>query len=63
MTDIEERLLKNQTEIMWTLSYLLEQASPTLVGRGGALDRMRDDLAAACRATKALGRAPAVTKP
>lgn len=54
MTDIEARILQNQIEIMWTLSYLLGRAAPELAGRGGELDRMRGDLAAAAKDTRAL---------
>lgn len=49
MTAIEECLLQNQVEIMWALSYLLGKAAPELAGRGGELDRMRDDLAASAK--------------
>lgn len=52
MNIIEERILKNQMGIMWTLSHLLKLASPTLVGRNGALDQMCDDLATASKETK-----------
>ena len=51
MTPVEKRILQNQTEIMWTLHYLLECAKPDLVGRAGQLDRMRDDLSTAARET------------
>lgn len=54
MTDREARILENQIEIMWSLSYLLGKAAPDLLGRGGELDRMRDDLAAASKDTKRL---------
>lgn len=54
MTDIEERLLKNQIEIMWTLSYLLGRAAPELLGRGGELDHMRDDLRISSNVSRAL---------
>lgn len=50
----ETQILKNQMEIMWTLSYLLKSAKPDLVGKGGELDMMRQDLAAACKDTKRL---------
>lgn len=51
MTEIEKRILQNQTEIMWALSYLLERASPSLVGKGGLLDQMRVDLGTAVKDT------------
>jgi hypothetical protein len=54
MTAAETRILQNQIEIMWNLSYLLKFAAPDLVGRGGEFDRMRDDLAAASKDTHAL---------
>lgn len=54
MTDIEVRTLQNQIEIMWTLAHLLRCAKPDLIGRGGELDRMRDDLATASKSTRAL---------
>ena len=49
MTKVETRILQNQIEIMWTLSYLLKCANPDRIGKAGELDRMRDDLAAASR--------------
>lgn len=49
---VEARILENQIEIMWTLRFLLECAKPELVGRSGALDRMRDDLGYAAKTTK-----------
>jgi hypothetical protein len=52
MTEAEARILRNQTEIMWTLSYLLKCAKPDLAGKAGELDRMRDDLASASKDTK-----------
>jgi hypothetical protein len=54
MTDFEIRVLKNQTEIMRVLNLLLGKLLPDLVGRGGELDRMRDDLTDASKATRAL---------
>jgi hypothetical protein len=54
MAPAETRILQNQIEIMWTLSYLLKCVKPDLVGKAGELDRMRDDLAAACKHTKAI---------
>ncbi|WP_316176283.1 hypothetical protein [Bradyrhizobium sp. SZCCHNRI1073] len=54
MTGAEERILKNQWEIMWALNIFLGKQFPDLVGRGGELDRMRDDLAAASKETKTL---------
>lgn len=53
MTAVEERILKNQFEIMWTLHYLLKCSAPDLVGRGGQLDRMLDDLVVASKDTQA----------
>lgn len=50
----ESRILQNQVEIMWTLSYLLICAAPDLDGRGGELDRMRQDLAGAAKDTTRL---------
>lgn len=52
MTETEARILQNQIEIMWTLSYLVKCAAPQLAGRGGEFDRMRDDLANASKDTK-----------
>lgn len=49
MVEVEIRILSNQIEIMWALSYLLAEAEPDLVGRGGALDRMRNDLGNAAK--------------
>lgn len=37
-------ILRNQIEIMGALSLLLQYTRPDLVGRGGQLDRQRDDL-------------------
>lgn len=54
MTEVEKRILENQMEILWALRNLAERASPDLVGRGGALDRMRDDLADAAKRTQAI---------
>jgi hypothetical protein len=55
----EVRILQNQVEIMWTLSYLLKCAAPDLVGKGGELDRMCQDLVGAAKDTARLleGRA------
>lgn len=47
-----KRILENQVEIIWALHYLLECAKPELVGRAGALDRMRGDLVHAAKTTK-----------
>jgi hypothetical protein len=60
MTEAEARVLKNQIEIMWTLHYVLEKLAPELVGRAGALDRMRGDLADASKETKKLVEAPSL---
>jgi hypothetical protein len=54
VTSIEDRALRNQIEIMWALYKLLSMAAPDLVGRGGEIDRMRDDLVQASKATTAL---------
>ena len=54
MTEVESRILKNQIEIMWTLNIALGKLLPELVGRGGELDRMRDDLADASKETRKL---------
>jgi hypothetical protein len=54
MTEAETRILKNQIEIMWALNRLLGKLLPDLVGRGGELDRMRDDLATASKETKSV---------
>jgi len=51
MTEIEARILHNQTEILWTLKYLIQCAKPDLVGRNGEVDRMIDDLRQAARET------------
>lgn len=51
---IQARILENQVEIIWTLRFLLECAKPELVGRAGALDRMRDDLLVAAKATRSM---------
>jgi len=52
--DAEKRILHNQIEIMCTLNLILKKLCPDLAGRGGELDRMRDDLAIAAKNTKAL---------
>ncbi len=52
MTGVEERILKNQYEIMWVLHRLLRKSDPDLVGRGGELDRMCDDLVTAAKDTR-----------
>lgn len=54
MTETEKRILKNQYEIMWVLHRLLRKADPDLVGRGGELDRMCDDLREAAEDTRQL---------
>lgn len=54
MTEVEARILQNQIEIMWVLNLLLGKLLPDLIGRGGELDHMRDDLADASKTTKAL---------
>lgn len=61
MTEIEKRILENQTEILWALRHLVERAAPDLVGRAGALDRMRGDLFDAAKRTQALLDASQVT--
>lgn len=54
MSEVEKRILRNQTEIMWTLCYLLRCAKPDLVGRGGEIDRMCSDLTYASKDTDRL---------
>lgn len=54
MTEPEARILENQVEIMWTLSYLLSKAAPDLVGRNGELDQMRKDLTLASKKSRAM---------
>jgi len=44
MNDESECILQNQIEIMGALLLLLRHAAPNLVGKGGELDRQRDDL-------------------
>lgn len=56
MTEIEARILKNQFEIIWALNYLLKGANRDLVGRGGELDRLCDDLRHAANDTLGLIR-------
>ena len=45
-------VLRNQTEIMGALSLLLRHVAKNLVGKGGELDRQRDDLMQRHRATQ-----------
>jgi hypothetical protein len=47
-----DQILKNQIEIMWVLHLALGKLLPDLVGRGGELDMLRNDLTAACKETK-----------
>ena len=54
MNEIEKRILNNQIEIMTALSYIITKAYPDLVGRGGELDRYKEDLFAAYKATRKL---------
>lgn len=54
MSEAEKRILQNQIEIMWVLHRFLGKQEPDLVGRGGELDAMRNDLAAASKATRAI---------
>jgi hypothetical protein len=54
VTEIEDRILQNQIEIMWTLHYVLKCTKPELVGRAGELDMMLSDLAEASKDTKAI---------
>lgn len=54
MTETEKRILKNQIDIMWVLHRLMGKQEPDLVGRGGELDAMRADLAAACKDSRKL---------
>lgn len=58
MTPVETRILENQFQIMWTLSYLLLKIAPDLVGRGGELDSLRRDLAQASKKSRDLIDAP-----
>ena len=51
MTETEDRILRNQIEIMWTLHYLLKCAKPDLVGKNGELDKFLDDLRTASKDT------------
>lgn len=51
---VQTRILQNQIEIMWTLSYLLACVKPDLVGKAGELDHMREDLANAAKSSKKL---------
>lgn len=54
MTDEHAQcILRNQIEIMGTLSILLRHVKPELVGRAGELDRQRDDLYQRHKATMA----------
>ena len=57
MTDVEDRILRNQIEIMWTLHYLLKCAKPDLTGKGGELDRTLDDLRCASKDTATMANA------
>lgn len=54
MTAAEKRIIQNQIEILWVLNLALGKLLPDLVGRGGELDRMREDLGAAAKDSKAL---------
>lgn len=54
MTEIEKRIIQNQIEIMWAINYILKKMMPDLVGRGGELDRMCDDLRHASNDSKKL---------
>lgn len=54
MTPIEKRILENQYEILWAMSYVMSKIVPDLVGLGGELDRARDDLRHAAKETKEL---------
>lgn len=58
MSDAERRILQNQVEIMYALHDVLARLSPDLVGRAGALDRMRDDLRMAAKDTRAILEQP-----
>lgn len=58
MTDVERRILQNQMEILWVINFALGKLMPDLVGRGGELDRMRDDMATAAKETRTLLNAP-----
>ena len=54
LSEAEKRILQNQIDIMWVLHRFMGKHEPDLVGRGGELDAMRSDLAAACKASKKL---------
>lgn len=54
MTEIEKRILRNQNEIMTALSYMLSKMYPELVGKGGELDRYKNDLFYAYKETNKL---------
>ncbi len=54
MTEAEKRILQNQIDIMWVLHRFMGKHEPELVGRGGELDAMRGDLAAACKDSRKL---------
>jgi hypothetical protein len=54
VTEAERRILQNQMEIMWSINILAGKLLTDLVGRGGELDRMREDLATASKDTRTL---------
>lgn len=54
--EVQARILKNQVEIMWAISYLLSKSVPDLVGKGGEFDQMRQDLAQAAKSSGELLR-------
>lgn len=54
MSEVEKRILQNQIDIMWILHRFMGKHEPDLVGRGGGLDAMRADLAAACKDSRKL---------
>lgn len=54
MSPGEKRILQNQIDIMWVLHRFMGKHEPELVGRGGELDAMRADLAAACNESRKL---------
>ena len=51
MDAAQKHILKNQSEIMWALNFLISKVCPDLVGKNGEVDRMRDDLAVAAKET------------
>lgn len=54
MSEAEKRILQNQIDIMWVLHRFMGKHEPDLVGRGGELDAMRNDLMDACKNSRKL---------